>query len=183
MAASEGSDYDAEAGRESFGKALSRARSRTGLAESFGAWDEGERFFVLYRPIRDPDSAEVVGLIRATMDAERIFTSVSDFRFGETGHACLIDESMGRVVAGRESACASDGRYARFREFERAERQGAEYFLGSVTGPSSFDRGEASLVAFAKPNLSFVLPEHDWVVLVEQSSWKRTLRSRRSAAI
>lgn len=169
VAASEGADYDPESERPSFSKALNRARNGSGLATSFGEWEEGADFFVLYRPIRDAESGQARGLVRATLDAERLFNSVSDFRFGETGHACLMDASMGRLVAGSATACAAESRYARFSDYERAQSQGNRYFLGNVAGPGSFDRGHGLLVAFARPDLSFALPEHDWVVLVEQA--------------
>lgn len=153
----------------SFEKALSRARSVSEVSDSWAEPRVEEGELAIYRPVRDPDSREVMGLVLGSLDTERLFASVSDFRFGKSGHACLFDRRSGRVLAESDPSCAKDRVYRRLADFKRAVEQGRSYFLAGVEGPRSFDQAEAMLVAFARPELSRSLPELDWVVTVEQS--------------
>lgn len=159
-------DYGSEA---SFEKALSRARSVSEVSNSWAEPRLEAGQLALYRPVPDPDSGDVLGVVLGVMDTERLFAGVSDFRFGATGHACLFERRTGRLLAKSHSSCATDGVYRRLADFQRAEGQGRWYFLAGVQGPRSFDRSEATLVAFARPELTRSFPELDWVVTVEQS--------------
>ena len=124
---------------------------------------------ILARPISNPDSGDSLGLVVAELDAERMFMSVTDFRLGETGRACLFDRRSGRLLAGRRTECGAGELYARLEDIARAQNQGIRYFLAEVQGPDSFDRADALLVAYATPELVRNMPELDWVVAVEQS--------------
>jgi hypothetical protein len=154
---------------ESFRKALSRARAKAVVSDSWAEADPGAGILTLYRPVRDLESGGLVGLVRASLDAERLFAGVSGFRFGKTGHACLFERTSGRVLAGSSERCSSQKAYSRFEDYQRAARQENSYFLAGVQGPWSFDRGDATLVGYARPELRRSLPEADWVVTVEQS--------------
>jgi hypothetical protein len=161
-------DYGSEA---SFAKALARARS---ARDSDASWAEPRieaSEIALYRPVRDPDSGEVLGLVLGALDTERLFASVSGLRFGESGHACLFERKSGLLLAGSRALCAADGRYRRLDDYRRADGQGRVTFLAGVEGPGSYDRpdSDAVLVAFAHPELARTFPELDWVVTVEQS--------------
>lgn len=154
---------------ESFRKALSRARATAEVSDSWAEADPDDGVLTLYRPVRDLESGGLVGLVRASLDAERLFAGVSGFRIGETGHACLFERTSGRVLAGSSERCSSQKAYSRFEDYQRAARQENSYFLAGVQGPWSFDRGDANLVGYARPELGRSLPEADWVVTVEQS--------------
>jgi hypothetical protein len=154
---------------ESFRKALSRARAKAEVSDSWAEADPGDGILTLYQPVRDLESSGLVGLVRASLDAERLFAGVSGFRFGKTGHACLFERTSGRVLAGSSERCSSQEAYSRFEDYQRAARQENSYFLAGVQGPWSFDRGDATLVGYARPELRRSLPEADWVVTVEQS--------------
>ena len=155
-----------EAGLQS---AISKARARSGSVDIWALLGPDAGVLTLYRSARDVDSGELVGIIHAELDTERLFRGISDLRFGETGHACLIDRRSGRVVARSLTDCSDEGTYSRFEDFTRARTQGNRYFLSDVAGPASFDRAEALLVAYASPDLEVVLPGLRWVVTVEQS--------------
>ena len=162
----EHASYADEAG---FEKAL---RNVSAEQETSGAWavlDEANDLLILYVPIQEPESKELLGFVRGSIDTERLFHGVSDLRFGETGHACLLDRGSGRVLAGPSANCATDGLYVRQKEYLRAVEQGNPYFLGGVEGPASFDRADAELVAHSRPELSRSFPGLDWTVVVEQS--------------
>lgn len=158
-----------EGNDKSFRKALSRARAKAEVSDSWAEVNPDERVVTLYRPVRDVESGELVGLVKASLDSERLFADVSGFRFGETGHACLFERSSGRVLAGSSELCSSQNAYSRFEDYQRAGRQENAYFLAGVRGPWSFERADATLVGYARPELSRSLPEADWVVTVEQS--------------
>ncbi|HSF15508.1 MAG TPA: cache domain-containing protein [Vicinamibacteria bacterium] len=123
---------------------------------------------ILARPISDRDSGGSLGLVVAELDAERMFMSVTDFRSGESGRACLFDRRSGRLLAGRRAECGAGDLYARLEDVARARSQGIRYFLADVEGPGSFDRADALLVGYATPELVRSMPELDWVVAVEQ---------------
>jgi len=161
--------YGGYGNQESFRKALSRARAKAEVSDSWAEADPDEGILTLYRPVRDLESGGLVGVVRASLDAERLFAGVSDFRFGETGHACLFERTSGRVLAGSSERCSSQKAYSRFEDYQRAARQENSYFLAGVQGPWSFDRGDATLIGYARPELVRSLPEADWVVTVEQS--------------
>jgi hypothetical protein len=169
VAASVAPELFGNAAGASFEKALSRARSAFEMSDSWAEPRIEERELALYRPVRDPASGEVLGLLLGAIDTERLFASVSDFRFGESGHACLFERESGRLLAGNSGSCASDGRYPRLADYQRADGQGRTYFYAGRVGPRSFDRADAMLAAFARPELSRSFPELDWVVTVEQS--------------
>lgn len=157
------------AGEEGFRKALARARARSGKADTWAEVAEDGAQVTLYTPVRGPDSGEVRGLVRAVLDAERLFAGVSDFRIGARGYACLFDGRSAHLIAGRRADCGAERTYSRLDAFERARMQGEDYFLAGVAGPASFDRADAMLVAHARPELTRSLPELDWVVTVEQA--------------
>jgi hypothetical protein len=154
---------------ESFRRALSRARARAEVADSWAEANPDDGTLTLYRPVRDAESGQLVGLVRASLDVERLFAAVSGFRFGETGHACLFERASGRVLGGNPALCTSEERYGRFEDYERASRQERRYFLAGVQGPWSFERADAFLVGYSRPELVRSFPEADWVVTVEQS--------------
>lgn len=153
---------------EGFRKALARASARSERSDSFTEVADDRAQVTLYRPVRELESGEVMGLVRAVLDSERLFAGVSDFRIGESGYACLFDRRSGRLIAGRTADCGTEGTYARLEALEIAQKQGDDYFLAGVAGPASFDRADAMLVAQAQPELARSLPELDWVVTVEQ---------------
>jgi hypothetical protein len=163
------SGYGGYGNEESFKRALSRARAKAEVSDSWAEVDPDEGILTLYRPVLDLESGGLVGVVRASLDAERLFAGVSGFRFGETGHACLFERSSGRVLSGSSERCSSQKAYSRFEDYQRAARQENSYFLAGVQGPRSFDRADATLVGYARPELSRSLPEADWVVTVEQS--------------
>lgn len=157
-------------------KGFQRALERFATARPVYLWvqvADDRSSLTLYHPIRDPAAPranDLLGLVRAELDAERLFHSVSDFRVGDSGHACLVDGGSGRVLAGRGSDCAEGGdRYVRLEELRRAQKQGARYFLAGVEGPDSFDEGVGLLVGHARPELSRSFSDLVWVVAVEQS--------------
>ncbi len=152
----------------SFEKALSRARSQSEVSSSWAEPRIEAGQLALYRPVRDAGSGDIMGLVLGAMDTERLFASVSDFHFGESGHACLFERRSGRLLAGSATSCASEGVYRRLSDYQRADDQGRSYFLAGVEGPRSFDQSSAMLVASARPELARSFPELDWVVTVEQ---------------
>ena len=158
--------YADEAG---FEKALWNVSGEKETSDTWAVLDEADDLLTLYVPIQEPESKEVLGFVRGSIDTERLFRGVSDVHFGETGHACLLDRGSGHVLAGPSVECTADGIYVRHREYLRALEQGNPYFLGGVEGPASFDRADAELVAHARPELSLSFPALDWTVVVEQS--------------
>jgi hypothetical protein len=163
------SGYGGYGNEESFKRALSRARATAEGSDSWAEANPEEGILTLYRPVHDLESGELVGLVRASLDAERFFAGVSDFRFAETGHSCLFERTSGRVLAGSSERCSSQKAYSRFEDYQRAARQENSYFLAGVQGPWSFERADATLVGYARPELARSLPEADWVVTVEQA--------------
>jgi hypothetical protein len=143
--------------------------AQTRLSDSWTEVNPDEAILTLYRPVRNSESRELLGLVRASLDVERLFAGVSDFRFGESGRACLFERVSGRVLAESSELCASRAVYGRFEDFRRAARQENHYFLAGVQGPWSFEVHDATLVGYAVPELIRSLPEADWVVTVEQS--------------
>jgi len=169
VAASEAPENLSVVDEAAFRTAISEARARTGAADIWASLGDDAGVLTLYRSMRDVDSGELVGMLQASLDTEHLFRGISDLRFGETGHACLIDRRSGRIVARSLSACSEEGTYSRFDEFTRALDQGNRYFLSGVEGPASFDRADGLLVAYASPALEASLPRLTWVVTVEQS--------------
>ena len=41
-------------------------------------------------PVRDPQSAEVIGVLRGTVDVSSVFSSLAEIHFGQTGYATLL---------------------------------------------------------------------------------------------
>lgn len=147
---------------------------RPRAVEAFVEIGDDPGTLVLVRPVRDGDASGasgVIGFVRAELDTERLFASISNVRIGGTGHACLFDRDSGRLLAGRRADCTDGGNdtFARLDELTRAEREGARYFMAGASGPASFDRGEGWIVGYTRPELSRSLPEVHWVVAVEQS--------------
>ena len=163
---------DATRDDEAFKKALEYASASDATrtaGKPWAAFDESQDLLTFYVPIQASAGAEIEGFVRGSIDTERLFRGVSDVRFGETGHACLIERESGKVLAGPSSQCAADGKFAWFRDYQRAREQNNPYFLGGVEGPASFDRADAELVAYARPELSSSFAALDWSVMVEQS--------------
>jgi hypothetical protein len=152
---------------EGFQNALARARSER--SDSWAEVVEDGARVTLYRVVREPQTGAVLGLVRAKLDAERLFAGITDFRIGASGHACLFDRRSGLLIAGGKADCGAEGTYALLDALGRAQTQGKDYFLAGVAGPASFDRADALLVAHARPELTRSFPELDWVVTVEQS--------------
>lgn len=169
LTASEEHEPAGHAGDEGLKKALWNVTAKKETSDTWAVLDAADDLLTLYVPIQDPESKEVHGFVRGSIDTERLFRGVSDVRFGETGHACLFERDSGRVLAGPSTHCAVDGIYVRFRDYQRAVEQRARYFLGGVRGPASFDRADAELVGYARPELSVSFFTLDWIVVVEQS--------------
>lgn len=156
---------------------LNRARvaidklKRPRAVDAFAEVGDDAGALVLMRAVGDPGTREVIGFVRAELDTEKLFASVSNFRIGETGHACLFDRDSGRLLSGRRADCTdgAETTYARLEELERAERDRLRYFMAGASGPASFDRGDGFIVGYTRPELSRTLPEVRWVVAVEQS--------------
>ncbi len=54
-------------------------------------------------PVRDPQSAEVIGVLRGTVDVSAIFSSLAEVRFGQTGYATLLSRD-GTILYARDQA-------------------------------------------------------------------------------
>ena len=112
-------------------------------------------------PVRPEPAGEPLGVLLAVVDLESLFQSVAGLRFGDSGHALLVQEN-GEVLAGTASERVLTERYHAMEDYKRAVKERRPYFV-SATGS-----GSAELIGYGQSQLAFSYPELDWVVMVEQ---------------
>jgi hypothetical protein len=118
-------------------------------------------------PIRDPATGDTIGVLRGFLCTDCLVQPITSLRFGETGHALLVQDDDGRVLAGTVAECIVKDNYHALEDYRAAVRQGQRYFIAGMSPQA--DSRQAELAGFAKTQLSSSYPTLNWVVLVEQS--------------
>jgi hypothetical protein len=118
-------------------------------------------------PIRDPATGDTIGVLRGFLCTDCLVQPITSLRFGETGHALLVQDDDGRVLAGTVAECIVRDNYHALEDYRAAVRQGQRYFIAGMSPQA--DSRQAELAGFAKTQLSSSYPTLNWVVLVEQS--------------
>jgi hypothetical protein len=116
-------------------------------------------------PVREETAGQPLGVLLAVVDTQSLFQSVTGLRFGENGHALLVQEN-GEVLAGMVSERSLADRYHAMDDYKRAVKESRAYFVTEVTTGS--DSRGAELIGYGRSQLAFSYPELDWVVMVEQ---------------
>ena len=112
-------------------------------------------------PVPADPAGEPIGVLIAVVDAQSLFQSLTGLRFGDSGHALLVQEN-GEVLAGTASERVLTERYHAMEDYKRAVKERRRYFV------SGTDTASAELIGYGQSRLAFSYSELDWVVMVEQ---------------
>ena len=110
-------------------------------------------------PVRAETPGEPFGVLMAVVDTQSLFQSVTGLRFGDSGHALLVQEN-GEVLAGNASERVFTERYHALEDYQRAVKERRSYFVSGTGG--------SQLIGYGQSQLAFSYPELDWVVMVVQ---------------
>ena len=115
-------------------------------------------------PVKN-QSSEVVGVLRAVVDARVLFQPINGLRFGQRGHAMLV-QGEGEVLAGAVEDCIVNRRYHAQEDVRRAIREKRPFFIAGLTARG--DTENAELVGYARPQVASSHKTLDWTIVVEQ---------------
>ncbi len=106
-------------------------------------------------PVRDPESGEVLGILKAVSDSHSLFRIVDNLRFGETSAAIILRRD-GTLV----TSPGSDERYPFVDQVNSSVDRGVRWLEVPEDDPKLF-------LGLPSARLAASVPQLDWVVVIE----------------
>jgi len=146
--------------REAFGDGERGAFYAGGVTYDQSANRNVLEIAVPLRIMHDEEQSEVVGVMKALIDAEELLSVIGSVKRGETGHALLVDATKGRIIVGPGQVM--EGGMGGMVLLREAMNNNRRFFVGQQ------EDGEEWLASFAKLPQPTPAAYSNWLVVVRQ---------------